>query len=68
MNYLTIYDNEIELQQLHDGAVLARGLKAVRAALTPGEQVACSSTIDFPAEHTNDKATIAFCVAIGGGK
>ena len=65
--YLTICDNDIELQRLHDGSVISRGLQAVRDSIGgfPNEtELACSSTIDFPAAHTEDVAVIAFCKAL----
>jgi hypothetical protein len=45
--------------------VVATGLEAVRARLwRGGDEVFCSSGIDFPDEHTSDPAVLAYCAKI----
>ena len=44
--------------------VVATGLEQVRARLwRGGDEIFCSSSIDFPDEYTSDPAVLAFCVA-----
>ncbi len=67
MNYLSIEDGVLTLRGNPRECVIATSLPEVEAVLARNPEVMCSSSIDFPDEHTDNPYIIKFCEALRGG-